>query len=78
MERKNRTIFMAEPQNLRFRQFQAFFGRKVKKLNKNKDKGQFFGLFLIISQTKKIENRTTFGFLWIFGAKKGKSKNDQI
>ena len=69
---------MAEPQNLRFRQFQAFFGCKGKKSNKNKDKGQFFGLFLIISQTKKIENRTTFGFLWIFGAKKGKSKNDPI
>ena len=31
-------------------------------------------LFLIIFQAKKIENRTTFGFLWIFGAKKGKSK----
>ena len=74
IKRKNQTILMAQPQNLRFRQFQAFFGCKGKKSNKNKNKGQFFRLFLIISQTKKIENRTTFGFLWIFGAKKGKSK----
>merc|ERR1712173_122534 len=74
IKRKNQTILMAEPQNLRFRQFRAFFGCKGKKSNKNKDKGQFFRLFLIISLTKKNENRTTFGFLWIFGAKKGKSK----
>ena len=36
IERKNRTIFMAEPQNLKFRQFQAFFALEGKKTNKNK------------------------------------------
>ena len=35
-KRKNQTMYMAEPQNLRFRQFQAFFGLKGKKSNKNK------------------------------------------
>ena len=50
---------MAEPQNLRFRQFQAFFGLEGKKSNKNKKLVQFFLLFLIIFQAKKIENQTT-------------------
>ena len=35
-KRKNQTMYMAEPQNLRFRQFQAFFGLEGKKSNKNK------------------------------------------
>ena len=35
-KRKNQTMYMAEPQNLRFRQFPAFFGLKGKKSNKNK------------------------------------------
>ena len=35
IELKNRTIFMAEPQNLRFRQFQAFFALEGQKTNKN-------------------------------------------
>ena len=30
-KRKNQTMYMAEPQNLRFRQFQAFFGLEGKK-----------------------------------------------
>ena len=63
---------MAEPQNLRFRQFQAFFALEGKKTNKNKKQGQFFMLFLIIFQAKKnFENRTTFALLWLFRAKKG-------
>ena len=36
IERKNWTIFMAEPQNLRFREFQAFFGLEGENSNKNK------------------------------------------
>ena len=39
IKHKNRTIFMAEPQNLRFRQFKAFFALKGKKTNKNKKEG---------------------------------------
>ena len=60
-------MYMAEPQNLRVRQFEG------KKTNKNKKQGQFFMLFLIILQAKKnYENWTTFGFLWILSPKKGK------
>ena len=54
---------MAEPQNLRFRQFQAFFALEGRKTNKNKKYGRLFMLFLIIFQAKKnFENRTTFEF----------------
>ena len=35
-KRKNQTMYMAEPQNLRFTQFQAFFCLEDKKSNKNK------------------------------------------
>ena len=35
-KRKNQTMYMAEPQNVRFRQFQAFFDLEGKKSNKNK------------------------------------------
>ena len=70
---------MAEPQNLRFRQFQAFFGLEGKKRNKNEKQGQFFMLFLIIFQAKKKLKSDHF---WIFmdfkPKKKAKSKNGPI
>ena len=67
---------MAEPQNLRFRQFQAFFGCKGKKSNKNKDKGQFFRLFLIISLTKKNWKSDHFWIFMDFRSKKGQIQKD--
>ena len=66
---------MAEPQNLRFRQFQAFFGLEGKNSNKKKI---LHVIFNYLSGKKKFENWTTFGFLWLFRAKKGKSKNGLI
>ena len=78
MERKNRTIFMAEPQNLRFRQFQAFFGLEGKNSNKNKKYGQFFRLFLIIFQAKKMKIGPLLDFYGFLEQKRGKSKNGPI
>ena len=61
---KNRTMYMAEPQNLD--SFKPFFTLESKKTNKNKEQGQFFMLFVIIFQAKKLKMD-----LWITRAKKG-------
>ena len=55
IKRKHQTILMAEPQNLRFRQFQAFFTLKGKKRKKKKVGPILQVIFDYLSNKKKLK-----------------------